>query len=121
MAGNTSIVTVSDVDLKEGVPQSESWCALAVSIRKEVEASLNDEIEVNAAYVRVVLGHGRWWAETTADLTEFIRRFDATADDEGAQDPEKLTALMARASAGLLAFPLTWTEGDPPEWEDGGF
>jgi hypothetical protein len=118
MAGNVSIVAVSDVHLKEGAPQSESWCALAMSLREEVQAGLNDEIEVTAAYVRVALGHGRWWAETTAEVIDFMQQFDATADDVGARDHDKLTALTEQASAGLLRFPLAWHEGDPPEWDE---
>lgn len=118
MPSNVSVVAVSDVHLKEGVAHSESWCALAVSLREEVQAGLNDEIEVTAAWVRVAVRHGTWWAETTPALLEFIHAFDATADEEGAVNPEKLTELTARASAGLLAFPLTWREGDPPDYDD---
>ena len=119
MSASASVVRVSDVHLKTGVPQSESWCALAESLREELQAhALNDEIEVTAGWVRVALRHGTWWAETTPEALKFIQQFDATADEEGAQDPEKLTALTAQASAGLLAFPLTWHEGDPPEAAD---
>ena len=117
---NTSVVQVSDAHLRQGVPGSESWCALAWSLRDELHADLNDEIEVTAKYVHVALGHGEWWAETTPELQRFMRQFDATEDEEaeGAKDPAKLAKLTARATAGLLAFPLTWHEGEPPE-DDG--
>lgn len=114
---NTSVVQVSGDHLKRGVPGSESWCALAYSLREEVHAGLSDEIEVTAKYVHVVLSHGEWWAETTPELKRFMRQFDAAEDKEaeGGKDPEKLAKLSAKATAGLLAFPLTWHEGEPPE------
>jgi hypothetical protein len=116
---NTAAVTISDVHLKTGVPGSEGWCALGVALREELAADdLNDEVEVTADYVRVALRHGSWWAQTTPELYQFIRDFDSTADENGDQDPTKLEALQARASAGLLRFPLTWHEGDPPQGHD---
>lgn len=115
MSRNASVVRVSDVHLKEGAPNSESWCALAMSLREELRAGLNGEVEVTVERVSVVLPHGSWWAETTPELLAFIRAFDAAEDPaSGRADPEKLTALLSRASAGELAFPLTWREGEPP-------
>lgn len=108
-----SVVAVSEAHLREGVPQSGCWCALAVSLRKDVQAGLNDTIEVTAEYVHVSLGHGTWWAEITPDVQEFIKRFDSTEEH-----PKRLAALVKRASAGLLAFPLTWHEGNPPDYQD---
>jgi hypothetical protein len=114
VASNMSTVAISETHLKEGVSQSECWCALAVSLRQDVQAGLNDTIEVTAKYVRVELGHGTWWAETTPDLQAFMKRFDATEDH-----PRRLPALIARAKEGKLAFQLTWHEGEPPEDDDG--
>jgi hypothetical protein len=119
---NTSMVIVSDVHLKEGVPDSESWCPLAIALREELQARpMFDEVEVTADWVHVSLRHGSWHAPVTHELYEFIEQFDATVDDEGEQDPEKLEALVAKASAGLLRFPLTWYEGDPPSYDEDGF
>jgi hypothetical protein len=116
---NTTVVTLSDVHLKAGVPDSESWCPLAIALREELQArAVFDEVEVTADWVHVSLRHGSWHAPVTQELYEFIEQFDATADDEGEQDPEKLEALQAKASAGLLRFPLTWHEGDPPDYDD---
>lgn len=120
MTRNTSVVTLSDVHLKAGVPDSESWCPLAIALREELQARpVFDEVEVTADWVHVSLHHGSWHAPVTRELYEFIEQFDATADDEDEQDPEKLEALQAKASAGLLRFLLAWHEGDPPDYAGG--
>lgn len=112
---NVSVVNVSELHLSEGVPSSESWCAVAMSLREETMAGLDDEIEVTAKYVHVVLSHGEWWAETTPELGKFMRQFDATDNGDGGTDAAKLAKLLARARAGQLGFSLTWHEGEPPE------
>lgn len=112
----TSVVTVTDVHLKEGAPGSENWCAVAVALREELHAdTVFDDIEVTAAWVRVSTRRGSWYAAVTPGLYALIREFDATAGNDGEPDPGKLQAIAAKASAGLLRFPLTWHEGDPPE------
>jgi hypothetical protein len=107
---NIGQVRVSDVNVKQGARDSDEWCAGAYAIRDTLGSDFHAAmVSVSSNVVIVEQGHGRWWAETPAEMADFIGAFDNAASEKECQ------ALTDAASAGLLQWELTWHEGEPPE------
>jgi len=110
MARDVTRVHVTDVNVKQGARESDGWCAAAYAIRDTLGPDHTAAmVSVGARYVTVEQAHGQWWAETPQEMADFIGAFD------NASSEEKRQQLTDAASAGLLQWPLTWHEGEPPE------
>lgn len=106
---NATLLQLTDVHIKEGIPESEGWCAAGLAIRESLDNDRDAWVEVGASCITVEQKHGRWWAQTPPEMADFIGAFDNVVGDTGRQE------LIDAASAGLLQWQLTWHEGDPPE------